>query len=445
LVGLRSLGVFRFGIYFSFANAFTWMIVVGTPMVLMAEHLGATAFQVGLLYSAVMLFVPVQLLATSFLPYLGYRRQVVATWSARTSLLIIPVAIALLRPEEAKPFALNIFIITIFVFCFIRSLGACAVLPWLYEIIPEDMRGRYFGTDSFVIGFAGVCMLLFSSALFAILPPYGAFGLLFTTAIFGAVASIVYISRLPNGSRPKILSLKQMFFRWVSLISRPSYYRIFLWLHFVYSLVGYGLAPFTVYYLKRSLDYSLSYIMFLSALQFIGMSCAALLLKNWIDRFGAKPFFIISHILTLAFIIYWSMLVLYPGWLEYLLPIAFFLLGMAVACYMTATNKYMPKVCRPSERALAIALYQSIIGVTAGGTATLWGYFLKDAETGEIVTVRFIIYLLCFILIQSYMIAAYRKLREKGLKADASKRVFAWNRPLRYIFNFVNLVDRPKR
>jgi hypothetical protein len=53
-------GAFRSGIVFAFFNALSWQIGIGTPMVLFAEQLGATPFQVGLAYSFVFVLTPVQ-------------------------------------------------------------------------------------------------------------------------------------------------------------------------------------------------------------------------------------------------------------------------------------------------------------------------------------------------------------------------------------------------
>jgi threonine/homoserine/homoserine lactone efflux protein len=44
----ESLRPFRAGLFFAGANGITWMVGIGSPMVLMAEKLGADASQIGL-------------------------------------------------------------------------------------------------------------------------------------------------------------------------------------------------------------------------------------------------------------------------------------------------------------------------------------------------------------------------------------------------------------
>src|ERR1044071_6299239 len=86
---------FRPGLVFGFFNALTWQIGIGTPMVLFAERLGATPFQVGLAYSFVFLLTPVQIAATALLPRFGFKRLSLGGWSARSVFLAIPIALTL--------------------------------------------------------------------------------------------------------------------------------------------------------------------------------------------------------------------------------------------------------------------------------------------------------------------------------------------------------------
>ena len=79
----HSLRRFRAGYWFGGFNGLTWMMGLGTPMVLLTEQLGGSAFQVGLASSFVLLLFPVQVLATAALPRFGYQRQMVLAWAAR--------------------------------------------------------------------------------------------------------------------------------------------------------------------------------------------------------------------------------------------------------------------------------------------------------------------------------------------------------------------------
>lgn len=436
---------FRHGIYFSFANAFVWMIACGTPMILMAEHIGASRFHTGLLYASVFLFLPVQILATAVLPLLGYKRQIVSAWALRVLFLSVPSGIAVLAPENPDQAVLYAFIASIFGFCFFRSFGACALLPWLFDILPEDKRGKYFSADSLVVGGAGIITLLFSSFVFYVIPPYPAYALLFATCFVGAILSILYLNKLPDGGKPVVTPLKKLLRRAPELCTRPSYFRRFLNLQLLNSLVGFAFVPFTLYYMKSSLGFSQSYILGLTALQFAGMSISAYLIRDWIDRIGVKLIFVGSHALTLAFQVYWLLILLFPGILEVLLPLVYPLVGAAMATFLTATNKYLPKICRERERALSIAVMSSLVGFTGGVCVTIWGLILKDGAIGQISGPAFAGYFALCVFTQIWIFIGYCKMRDITVSsAEAIPASGLLVRPFRYLTALINVVDSPR-
>lgn len=440
-----SLYPFRFGIYFSFANTFVWMIATGTPMVLMAEYIGASPFHTGLLYASVFLFLPIQVLATTLLPRLGYKRQLILAWGVRIFFLLIPLGIALRAPESPGQGVLLLYIAAIFGFCFVRAFGACALLPWLFEILPENKRGKYFSMDSVVVGCGGIITLLFSSLIFNLLPPYPAFALLFAGAFVASGLGLKFVSKLPNGGQPVVTPLRSVFRRTPRLCSRPSYYRRFLKWQLWYGMVGYAFVPFTLYYMKSSLGFSQSYIFFLTALQFLGMSVAAYLIRDWIDRVGVKLIFTFSHLLTLSFQLFWLCMLLFPGVFEFMLPVVAIVVGAAMATFLTATNKYLPTICKKHERALSIAVLSSLVGFIGGVSVTLWGVVLKDDATGQIDPVAFKIYFLICILVQIFLLIGYCRMRDKTVGREAIPASGFMVRPFRYLTALVNLVEAPKK
>ena len=440
-----SLYPFRFGIYFSFWNSFVWMTATGTPMILMAEHIGASPFHTGLLYAAVFLFLPVQVVATVLLPRLGYKRQLIGAWGVRMLFLSIPLGIALLAPEAPGQGYLVAYIVAIFGYCFVRAIGACALLPWLFEILPEGRRGKYFSMDSIVVGCAGIIGLLLSSLLFYSLPPYTGFALLFGIAFAASALSLFLLSKMPNGRRPVVTPLRRLLRRSPELCFRPSYFRRFLHWQLLYSVVGFAFVPFSLYYMKASLEFSQSYIFFLTALQFLGMSLVSFMIRDWVDRVGVKLIFTFSHLLTLSFQVFWLAMLLFPGRLEGLLPFVCMLVGGAMATFLTASNKYLPLICRARERALSIAVLSALVGLIGGLSVTLWGFVLKDETTGSINQEAFILYFVICILVQLYLIFGFCRMRDQSGSAEAIPVSGMMVRPFRYLSALINLVEAPSR
>ena len=169
-----ELAPFRAGLLFGFFNALTWQIAIGTPMVLFAERLGASSFQVGLAYSFVFLLTPVQVAATALLPHFGFKRVTLGGWGARSFFLVVPVWLAVLAPATGRPWMVATLVWSVFFFCLFRSVGASAMTTWLMGLLPAKVQGRYFASDQYFSGIAGVGALIACSALFALLPIYTA-------------------------------------------------------------------------------------------------------------------------------------------------------------------------------------------------------------------------------------------------------------------------------
>jgi MFS family permease len=434
--------IYRNGLAFSFTNALTWMIALGAPMVLLAELLGASPFEVGLLYSFVFLLLPLQVMATALLPYFGFRKQFLFGWGTRSLFLVVPFALALMAPEQPRPLLLKLYIASVFFYCFFRSIGTCALLPWLFEILPTRIRGRYFGMDTLVVGLAGVITLLLSSLLFALLEPFDGFRVLFGMSLLTAATSFWFVSRLPEGSRPVVVPLSRLIRRGPELCFRPSHFRRFLSYQILYAVAGYAFVPFSIYYLKTSLQYSQSYILLLTALQFLGMFGMSYIVKEWMDRIGAKPFFILSHLATITFQLFWGLMIGMPGHLEWALPAVYIITGMAMACFQAANNQYMPQICHRRERALSVSLLAAVVGFLGGITSTSWGFVLKDAETGLIGSQRFLAYLITALVIQLFLLYAYLfRLRDRGGGVFQPQPSGMLLRPFRFMIQAINLVE----
>src|SRR6187401_179836 len=116
-----ELHPYRHGLYFSFFNSLNWQVAIGIPTVLFMQQLGADSFQVGLTFSWTFLLTPVQVIATAFLPHLGFKRLTLAGWSARGWCLLVPIGLALLAPQEPTSWMIRAMIVAMFVYSLTRA------------------------------------------------------------------------------------------------------------------------------------------------------------------------------------------------------------------------------------------------------------------------------------------------------------------------------------
>ena len=88
---------------FSTFNAFSYQIVLNSPMVLYAKTLGASATVLGIIAGMMPLLVIFQIPAASYIPRLGFKRFVYAGWGTRV-MFIFAMALArrLQEPQAAS-------------------------------------------------------------------------------------------------------------------------------------------------------------------------------------------------------------------------------------------------------------------------------------------------------------------------------------------------------
>lgn len=427
---------------FSFFNASTFLIGLGTPLVLLASEIGASSFEVGLMYAFVFLLLPVQIIATAFLPYLGYKKQVILAWIARGSSLVIPFYLAFLAPDSPERWMVNLLVISSFLFCFFRTFGSCALPPMLYAILPDSVRGRYFSTDQAITGIAGIVMLLLFSVLFKWVDTYTAFAWQYAYALFAVVMTLYYMSRIKDPPKPVRTSVKDIAIETPTLCLRRSPFRQYLIYMFVSALMGTAFVPLTTYYLKTEADLGMDTILMLTAIQYAGAILGTTIMRNRIDKIGAKPVFRLSLILAACISTYWFFLVsgLFP-FLKHGLMAAYFLFGLSASQWLSAHLKYMPRVCEEEKQALHISIHAAAIGIIGGIAPIFWGYLVRmpgarPGVQGDVFALFFIALLVSQLVLFFYTPKLTSVHRERPALLLSANLI----RPFRYIGQLINLV-----
>ncbi|MCX6967343.1 MAG: hypothetical protein NTZ46_06090, partial [Verrucomicrobia bacterium] len=128
--------------WFSFYNAISFQIFLGPPLILYAKSLGASATMLGVLASLTPLLTVFQIPAAHHIHRFGYRRFVLAGWATRNLCVFAVVAIPLLT-FLGNGWKLALLLLLQFIFNLLRGIASGAWLPWLTEILPEEIRARF--------------------------------------------------------------------------------------------------------------------------------------------------------------------------------------------------------------------------------------------------------------------------------------------------------------
>jgi len=365
---------------FGFSNAMTWMIALGTPMVLLAGELGASTFEVGIAYASVFLVLPIQILATSTLPKFGYKWQMIFGWASRSFFLIIPLSLAILAPAEPKHWMTVAMVGSVVLFTIFRALGSCATWPWMYLLIPDEIRGRYFATDQILTGISGVLTLLLCGLLFFKLPPFEAYQWQYSFALLGSLLSVIFLISIPDVPKPETTSMGEIFRAMPQWTFGKGKFRQYLLFMLISNLVVTSISPFTIYFLKIERGLEFGSIILLSATQYSGSILASLWIRKRIDQSGPINAFRIGFGGLGGLMLYWLMIVCDVPFAHHALFFAYFAFGAANAHWSAAHMKYLPSVCPEDKRALVVSIHSSVVGLIGGISPILWGLVLRSAD-----------------------------------------------------------------
>ncbi len=346
-------------------------------MVLLLEQLDATTLQVGLVTSAIFVLYPVLVLATATLARLGFRRQMVTAWVLRAFFLVVPLGIAIHAPEEPAAWMADAVVAAVFGFCFFRAFGVACHIPWLASILPDPVRGRFFATEHAVTSAVGVVALLGCAALFALLPAYTAFRVVYSVALFGSAMAVASLLRLPDGPRPDPSPLREMLPETRRLCLEPGLFRQYLFLTVLSSVVGSSFVAFAIYYLKTEQGLPSSRILTFTAAQFGGSILATWIMRRSLDRVAIRRFLQIGSFVFALLFAYWLGIVSGESdWLAAVLP-SFFVVGLALGVNGAAHTTFLPELAAPARRPIAVAVFGAVAGVLQGVGPILWGAVLR--------------------------------------------------------------------
>ncbi len=429
------------------------MIALGTPLVLLGGQLGASSFEIGIMYAFVFLLLPVQILATSTLPRFGYKKQIIFGWITRGLFLLIPLYLTFLAPQHPERWMVNALILSTFGFSLFRTFGSCAIMPLLYASLPENVRGKYFSTDQAVLAISGILTMLATALLFRLLPVYNAFFCQYAYSILAVAMTLFYLAKIKDPPKPKAKNLSEILEETPNVCLRPSPFRQALIFKAINALMGTSIVPLTAYYLKTEGAVSIQTILVFTSCQYVGAIIGTILIRNRIDSTGVKPVLRISLLTGAIVSLFWFLLITHPNLnhnlnlnLHHFLPLAFLLFGLSSSFWVTANLKYLPRVCNEEKQALHVSVQMSVIGIIGGIAPIIWGFVVKlPSGAPGILVDRFAVYFALLAIVQLALYFYVPRLSSKHRERPAILLSGSILRPFRYIGQLVNVVEEPSR
>ncbi len=308
-------------------------------MVLFIKALGGSDFQAMLPAALIFLLRLVQLPVSMKVPPRMGKRFITNCWTVSIIILLI----AYLLPFVTGPGQSTIitFLILFSVAVAIRACGGVFWFPLLHDLVPVNIRGRFFGKMRSLWNTVAVLAVLASGAFLGKNPDIWQFQVIFIVSIFLFAGAIIIIRKIPTGSS---LSGELDFDDWRLYIKDLLRQRALLIFLAYYGVLGFFMGvlgqPLVLYMKHRG--FAASNNIFIFCFTNFGTIASLFVAGLFVDKIGTKRVFLATH-LVLCLICFFVVLTgaMSKEATMFLLPVAMLFSGAMIAASGVACTAQM--------------------------------------------------------------------------------------------------------
>lgn len=359
-------------------------LIGGTFLVGFALEMGASSTQIGILSALPALLNLVQILGSYFVTKVGSSKRVCVASAAlyRLVWLLIALLPLLLFWSTGEWGAVAVLIACLAVASLFASLSGVAWMTWITEMVPESVRGRFFGHRNMVAGAVGMVASLVAAQFIDRWQALSStpsqrllgFSLLFGIGLAFGLWGLVGLRRIPDVPLPEN-SRDASFWEELRRPLRDPGFRRWIVFSTVWGFaVGIG-SPFFNVYMLETLHMQFSVIAILGLVSGITNTLGMRLWGSIIDNVGSKPLLAICSVgggvIPLMWVFTsptnWSIL-----WIAHLLN------GLAWSGIGLATSQLLMATAPREGASMYFAVFAAITGI-AGTVSPLIGGALGSA------------------------------------------------------------------
>ena len=359
--------------------------MMGAPIIVYAKSLGASSTTLGIIADFTPLMTVFQLPAAGHLHRFGYRQFVLMGWGMRIVLIFLVVGIPLANflNDTSK---LTALLALLFFFNLLRGISSAAWMPWIVQLIPEEVRGRFLSVDQFFMYFGCLLSLLISALVIAVPVSPWDFAVVFLVSALGGAVSLVFIKRIPEVQTTEAMRLSSQNVPWQAMLAFAPFRELLIF-NIIYATVIGSLSVFAVEFLRDHSRFDIDTVLNLSALSFLGALLVLPFSGQMVDSIGSKPLMRAAigmfAIITAGWGLVAADVLPYSTTLVALLNLG---AGVASANFNLAnvrmTMATMPKMGSNHF----FALFTVITSLGLGGAPVAWGLVLDAIGSYEVVT-----------------------------------------------------------
>ena len=367
-------------VYYAAVLGITYFFAInGNVFTLFLKRLGAGNTQIGMVLSLLQLAAVVQIFIARMIEHRGKKRFIIGGWLVATTISIGYLAVPLLARRYGSSTAVYILMAMVVPVALARQVAIPGWMPLLNDLVPSDIRGRFFAKMRTIWQLASIAFLIFASLFFAgtASAPFWRYQVIFVIGIVASFARVAVIAKIPEPAPPAADKAPSVW----STINLPFADSVYVRFVAFSALVTVALAmtdSYTVVYLKSAaLDYDDSHALFVSTGIFFMGSAAALIFWGILaDKVGSRPLLVINT-LGMGLVRFLWIPAAYPGWGKLLIPLFFLLNGVFAAGFGIANTKYLFSITpRRFGKASYIVMANVAITLVAAAFTPLGGFVI---------------------------------------------------------------------
>jgi len=336
------------------------VLISGTFIVPLLLLLGADSFYVGLLSTIISLASLSQLLSLNIMNLINGRKKVSVIFSflARISLLILSICLLIKLINNA--IYLMMFLA---LFYFLTNTSSGAFNYWMLELVPQNIRGRYFASRTRIAlllgSIIGLIAVFYLDTIGNTISTYSQ--IMFIAAVLGLIG-IYFLARIPepkfNGSEPFSLRAISEFLKSENLKKH------FQAISFLYLAINLS-TPFFVYYMLTMLNLSISWVFIITI---TGQIFTILILPKWgwlIDKYGVKAVLRFSAYILILTLLLWPFTTL-PNRHIFSIPLLFIIymiMGATMGGLNLSSNLIAYYLARDKKASYGLSLNNIFISI----------------------------------------------------------------------------------
>jgi MFS family permease len=342
-----------------------------------ALYLEMDDLMIGLVMAIPFIVTLFQLPGSYYICRKGRRKTIALGTATIARLLWLPMLAIGLLPFNPTPLVQISVLMIFLVLQSFSSVSYIAWISWTSDLVPDEIRGAFFGTRNMLCGAAGIAaILIFGNLIDIFNSGSGRSPLLFVVpfgfaVLFGLISSI-YLNRISDIPAPAFNG--KSFFQELAGPFRDSNFRKYLLFTLCWNFSVHMAAPFFALYFLRELNYSYGFVAMLTTI-------AAL-----VDMFTAKFWGALSDQIknkTVMQVTGWGVVFLPALWVwvrpeDFILPVVIQILsGGFWAGFGLCGNNLLLRISPQEDRVWFISANSIIAGLGAALAPIVGGVILN--------------------------------------------------------------------